>query len=70
MVGVGAFNHKLDCFGNLLEILNLEVHLKCITGSRVMAILMNGKDFAYWWSGIGKGLRLKPAQQACFFSML
>ena len=23
-------------------------------------------DFAYWWSCIGKGLRLHPAQQACF----
>ena len=22
-------------------------------------------DFAYWWSFIGKGLRLQPAQQAC-----
>jgi hypothetical protein len=24
-------------------------------------------DFAYWWSFIGKGLRLQAAQQACFF---
>ena len=23
-------------------------------------------DFAYWWSCIWKGLRLQPAQQACF----
>ena len=23
-------------------------------------------DFAYCWSCIGKGLRLQPAQQACF----
>ena len=23
-------------------------------------------DFAYWWSSIGKGLRLQPVQQACF----
>ena len=22
-------------------------------------------DFAYWWSCIGTGLRLQPAQQAC-----
>ena len=22
-------------------------------------------DFDYWWSCIGKGLRLQPAQQAC-----
>ena len=25
-----------------------------------------GVDFAYWWSCIGKGLRLQPAQQACY----
>ena len=24
-------------------------------------------DFAYWWSCIGKGLRLQPAQQACSY---
>ena len=23
-------------------------------------------NFAHWWSFIGKGLRLQPAQQACF----
>ena len=23
-------------------------------------------DLAYWWSCIGKSLRLQPAQQACF----
>ena len=23
-------------------------------------------DFAHWWSFIGKGLRLQPAQQSCF----
>ena len=27
-------------------------------------------DFAYWWSCIGKGLRLQPAQQACFLDLL
>ena len=26
-----------------------------------------GVDFAYWWRCIGKGLRLQPAQQACFY---
>jgi hypothetical protein len=25
-------------------------------------------DFAFWWSFIGKGLLLQPAQQACFFN--
>ena len=27
---------------------------------------MQGVDFAYWWSCIGKGLRLQPVQQACY----
>ena len=27
-----------------------------------------GVDFAYWWRCIGKGLRLQPAQQACFLN--
>ena len=26
-------------------------------------------DFAYWWSYFGKGLRLQPAQQACFYRL-
>ena len=33
----GAFSHKID-----YEILNLEGHPNCITGSRVTAILLNG----------------------------
>ena len=27
-----------------------------------------GVDFAYWWSCIGKGVRLQPAQQACLLN--
>ena len=27
-------------------------------------------DFAFWWIYIGKGLRLQPAQQACFYALL
>ena len=29
-------------------------------------IWLDGGEFAYWLSCIGKGLRLQPAQQACF----
>ena len=48
-----------------LEILILKGYPKCITGSRVTAILLN-----WWILPIGgalavKGLRLQPAQQAC-----
>ena len=50
-----------------MEILNLEGHLNRIAGSKVTAILLNE-----WFLPIGeasavKGLRLQPAQQACFF---
>ena len=27
-------------------------------------------NFAYWWTFIGKGLRLQPAQQVCLFYIL
>ena len=43
-------------------------HQNRINGSTVIAILLDGGDFAYWWSCTGKGLCLQPAQQACFSS--
>ena len=45
MVGDFAFSHKIDYVIILLEILNLEGHLNCITTSRDFAELV---DFAYW----------------------
>ena len=47
--------------------LNPEEHHNCITGSKVIVILLHGiaGDFAYWWGYIGKGLHLQPAQQPC-----
>ena len=42
MVENGAFSHKVDFVLIFKEILNLEGHPKCITGSKVMAILLNG----------------------------
>ena len=41
MVGDGAFSHKIYCVTIYVEILNLEGHPNCITGSRVTIILMN-----------------------------
>ena len=38
MVRDGALSHKIDYD----IILNVEGHLNCITGSKVMAILLNG----------------------------
>ena len=39
----GAFSHKIDYVTIFEEILNLEGHQNCITGSKVTAILLN------WW---------------------
>ena len=38
----GAFSHKMDYFKKIMGILNLEGHSNCITGSKVLAILLNG----------------------------
>ena len=67
LVEDGAFSHKKYYVTN-------EGHPNHITSSKLMAIMMN------WWilpiggvaSGrvcIGKGLRLQPAQQACFIAI-
>ena len=39
----------------------LEGHPNCMSYGDIAEWV----DFAYWWSCIGKGLRLEPAQQAC-----
>ena len=41
MVEDGAFSHKIDYF-TIVFIPNLEGHLNCTIGSKVMAILLNG----------------------------
>ena len=43
MVKDGAFSHKIEYASILLEILNLERHLNRFVGSKVAAILMNGR---------------------------
>ena len=50
--------------------LNHEGHQNPFSGSKVTAIFTEGGDFAYWWSFIGKGLRLQPAQQAQFYGRI
>ena len=66
MVEDGAFSHKIDCVTIFKEILNLEGHPNCITGSTVIAILLNGWILPIGRASAVKGLRLQPAQQACF----
>ena len=51
MVRNGAFSHKIDYTTIFLEILNLEGHQNCITGSRGTAILLHGWLFPIGQSG-------------------
>ena len=65
MVEDGAFSHKIDTKKNLVENLNLEGHLNCITGSKVTAILMKGWILPI--GGVASGrVCAQPAKQACF----
>ena len=43
MVEDGAFSYKIDNVIICLEIVNLKGHQNCIIGSRVTAILLNGR---------------------------
>ena len=67
MVEYGAFTHKIDYVTIFKEIINLEGHPNCITGSKVTVILLNGWLFLIGGASALKGLRLQPPQQACFF---
>ena len=42
MVEDGAVSHKIDYVAIFWDILNLEGHQNCTSGSKVMAILLNG----------------------------
>ena len=65
MVEDGALSHKIDYVTIFQEILNPEGHPNRITGSNVTVILLNGWILPIGGASLVKGLRLKPAQQAC-----
>ena len=64
MVRDSSFSYKIDYVQQVKIFLSPEGHQNLITGSTVIAVLLDGMDFTYWWICIGKGLRLQPAQQA------
>ena len=66
MVEDGAFSHKIYDVTILKEILNRKGHPNFITGSKVMVIWLNGWILPIGGASAVKGLRLRPAQQACF----
>ena len=47
--------------------LNPKDHLNHISGSKVTAILLKRWIWPIGEASAGEGLRLQPAQQACFF---
>ena len=55
MVEDGAFNNKIDYVTIFKEVLNLEAHSNCFTGSKVTGNIAEWMDFAYWWSFSGEG---------------
>jgi hypothetical protein len=60
MVADGAFSHKRDYVTVLREILNLDGHPNCITGSKVMAILLNRWALPIGGASAVKSVRLQP----------
>ena len=60
-----SFSYVIDYVIVIKNFINPKGHQNHISVSKVMAILLKGWNFAYWWSCIEKGLRLQPAQQAC-----
>ena len=67
MVANGAFSHKIDYVTVFQENLNPKEHHNRITGLKVTAIFLNGWILPIGGVLVVKGLRLQPAQQACFY---
>ena len=61
----GAFSHKIDYVTFFQEILNLEGHPNCITGSKVTVILLNAWILPVGGAASGR-VCAQPAKQACF----
>ena len=66
MVEDGAFSPKIDYVTILKEILDFKGHPNYIRGSKLTAILLNGRVLPIGGDSAVKGLHLQPAQQACF----
>ena len=58
-------SYVIDYVIMIKNFINPKGYQNHISVSKVMAILLKGWNFAYWWSCIEKGLHLQPAQQAC-----
>ena len=59
-------SYKIDYVIVIKDFLNPEGHQNPISGSKVTAILLKGCILPIGGASAGEGLRLQPAQQACF----
>ena len=66
MVRDSSSNYKIDYVILIKNFLNPEGHQNPMSGSKVMAILLKGLIWLIGEASAGEGLRLQPAQQACF----
>ena len=67
MVKNSASRHKTNYIDIFADILNTECTKIAVLVQKLRWFCWMGR-FAYWWSFIIKGLRLKPAQQACLIT--
>ena len=67
ILGDGAFSHKIDYGTIFKEILNLEGHPNCISGSKVMAISLNGWILSFCGASSAM-IFAQPAKQACWLN--
>ena len=63
-------SYKKRLFHNDLEHCKSQRASKSLLWFKSSSHFTEGVDWAYWWSCIGKGLRLQPAQKAFFFAYL
>ena len=61
-------SYKVDYVIVIKNFLNPEGHQNPISGSKITAMLLKGWILPIGGVSSGEGLRLQPAQQACFFS--
>ena len=66
MVRDRSSSYKIDYAIVFKNFLNPKGHQHPICGSKVTAILMKGWILPTGGASVGEGLRLQPAQQACF----
>ena len=66
MVKDGAFGHKIDYVPIFFGDSKSQRASKLYYWFKSYGNFAEWVYFAYWWSCIGKGMRLQPAQQACF----